>query len=97
MAAYARALLSVIAISITLEVLWTGGISRPPTVLYHLWHIGLMLFVLAVRLAYQRQLSPEVAKYSLVLIVGMAFATVGDVVNSAISGIEPISRKCRPR
>ncbi|BEH77912.1 hypothetical protein YM3MPS_37150 [Mycobacterium pseudoshottsii] len=30
MAAYARALLSVIAISITLEVLWTGGISRPP-------------------------------------------------------------------
>ncbi|BCI86210.1 hypothetical protein NIIDMKKI_14160 [Mycobacterium kansasii] len=70
-----------------------GNISRPPTAIYHIWHVALMLFVITVRLAYQQRLSPQVARYTRILIAGMAMCAVGDVVNSAISGIEPISQK----
>lgn len=90
---YATMLFSLLALSVTTEVLWMGNISRPPTTIYHMWHVALMLFVIAVRLAYQQQLSQQVARYTRILIAGMAMCAVGDVVNSAISGIEPISQK----
>ncbi|EUA11265.1 putative membrane protein [Mycobacterium kansasii 732] len=90
---YATILLSLLALSVTTEVLWMGNISRPPTTIYHMWHAALMLFVITVRLAYQKQLSPQVARYARILIAGMAMCALGDVVNSAISGIEPISQK----
>src|SRR5258708_3046278 len=74
-----------------------GHISRPPTTIYHLWHIALMLVVLGVPLPYQNHpaqpLAPRVARYTRLLIAGMVFCTAGDVINSAISGVEPITRK----
>ncbi len=92
-ATYTTLLLSTLALSVIAEVLWMGHISRPPTTIYHLWHIALMLVVLGVRLAYQKHLAPRVARYTRLLIAGMVFCTAGDVINSAISGVEPITRK----
>lgn len=85
-----------LAVSIGLEVSLLAGVFRMATLPYHLLHVGFMGALVAAQAAlwwHARKRAQPAAGAAMALAIGAAFTTVGDFVNGAASGVEPVSLK----
>lgn len=84
-----------LAASIAMEVNLLAGIEHVSDAVYHGLHVALMAAVVLSQLALylsNKGTSPH-AGYALWMALGMASTAVGDYVNGAMSGVEPVSLK----
>lgn len=84
-----------LAASVALEVNLLAGIEHLGDGLYHGLHVALMLAVVASQWAlwWSNRGSSRHASVAGWMGLGMAFTAVGDYVNGAMSGVEPVSIK----
>lgn len=85
-----------LAVSIGIEVSLLAGVFHLDTAPYHLMHVALMGALVLGQFAlwqHARAARRPEAGAALALAIGAACTAVGDFVNGAVSGIEPVSLK----
>lgn len=90
-----KVVIALVAVSVMVEVNVLAGLATLGEAAYHGWHLVLMAAVLVAQLALHRSTpaSVEQRRYALWFAAGLGCTMVGDFVNSAISGVEPVTRK----
>lgn len=91
-----KCLVALLAASLAIESAVVSGLVKPPVPAYHALHLALMAGLLGITLAlWQGCRGKRDGEASVVLLfaAGLAFTFVGDYVNSALSGIEPVTAK----
>ena len=86
---------SLLAGSVAMEIAYLSGFFKASDALYHGIHVSLIALVVLSQLAlYLRHKGTAgQASYALLFAIGMAFTGVGDYVNGAMSGVQPVSLK----
>lgn len=95
---FSSCLAGVLAGSLALEAALLSGLTSLPAPVYHLIHLGLMAGLLAMTLALyrdRRRCGGADAAVVLLFAAGLVFTAVGDFVNSALSGVDPVTHKLR--
>lgn len=85
-----------LAASVGMEVTLLAGVYAMGDGLYHGLHVALMAALVCAQLALYRRLRADAdpaAPAALALAIGAASTAVGDYVNGALSGVEPVSMK----
>ena len=85
-----------LATAIGIEVSLLAGVYHLDTAPYHLMHLAFMAVLVLGQFAlwrHARAAGLPAAGTALALAIGAAFTAVGDFVNGAVSGIEPVSLK----
>lgn len=84
-----------IAVSVSIEATLLAGVANIGTTPYHLMHLALMTVLIGSQLAlyFHARKSDGAANLALLFAIGAFCTAIGDFVNGAASGIEPVSHK----
>ncbi|MGK2878962.1 MAG: hypothetical protein ACSLFF_10390 [Solirubrobacterales bacterium] len=86
---------ALIAVSVSIEATLLAGVASIGTTTYHMMHLALMAVLIVAQFgvyAYAREHGGP-ARLALLFAIGASCTGIGDFVNGAASGIEPISHK----
>jgi hypothetical protein len=93
---FGKLLALILAASISVEAALLSGLFTLNDTLYHGQHLALMALLVSAQLLLWRQLRAQGNPASLAALLfglGAASTALGDYINSAISGVEPVSLK----